>query len=108
MVEIDPKNFDIFMQSIEPSLNLSVVIDGEKPFDICLVFKAIKDFAPDQLARQIEPLHNLLTIRAKLSDLFNTLNIKLVNYLQQIVPHTSFGSAEKLADYLKPLVNPSL
>ena len=40
---------------------------------IDLTFKTIEDFDPEQVARRVEPLRELLDLRTKLSDLVGTL-----------------------------------
>jgi type VI secretion system protein ImpB len=55
---------------------------GEIPVE--LNFTSMQDFAPDQVAQQIEPLQKLLELRSKLADLRGSLqgNDKLDAILQ--------------------------
>jgi type VI secretion system protein ImpB len=52
-----------------------------------LRFKGLQDFEPEQVARQVKPLRELLDLRTKLSDLRGTLqtNDKLDELLQDVV-----------------------
>ena len=56
-----------------------------------LTFKSIEDFEPEQVARRVEPLRELLELRTKLSDLVGTLqgNEKLERLLQDVIGNTS-------------------
>ena len=62
-----------------------------------LNFKSLEDFEPEQVARQVKPLRELLDLRTRLSDLRGTLqgNDKLEELLLDAV-----GNTEKL-DKLK-------
>jgi type VI secretion system protein ImpB len=55
-----------------------------------LNFKSLEDFEPEQVARQIRPLRELLDLRTKLSDLRGTLqtNEKLDQVLLDAVSDT--------------------
>jgi type VI secretion system protein ImpB len=61
-----------------------------------LHFKSLEDFEPEQVAKQMKPLRDLLDLRTKLSDLRGTLqtNEKLDELLQQVI--TSTEKLEKL------------
>ena len=50
-------------------------------------FKTLEDFEPEQVARQVKPLRDLLDLRTRLSDLRGSLqgNDKLYELLQQVV-----------------------
>src|ERR1035441_7923838 len=56
-----------------------------------LTFKSIEDFEPEQVARRVEPLRELLELRTNLSDLVGTLqgNEKLERLLQDVIGNTS-------------------
>jgi type VI secretion system protein ImpC len=60
-------------------------------------FKSIEDFEPEQVARRVEPLRELLDLRTKLSDLMGTLqgNEKLDRLLQDVI--NSSGKMERCA-----------
>jgi len=55
--------------------------------NVDLRFKSLQDFEPEQVARQVKPLRDLLDLRTKLSDLRGTLqtNDKLDQLLQDVV-----------------------
>jgi type VI secretion system protein ImpB len=55
-----------------------------------LRFKTLEDFEPEQVARQVKPLRDLLDLRTRLSDLRGSLqgNDKLDELLQQVVRDT--------------------
>ena len=55
-----------------------------------LRFKSLDDFEPEQVARQVKPLRDLLDLRTKLSDLRGSLqgNDKLDELLQDVVRDT--------------------
>lgn len=58
-----------------------------------LRFSSIEDFEPEKVARQVNPLRELLELRTKLSDLRGTLqgNEKLEKLLQDVL-----GNSEKM------------
>jgi type VI secretion system protein ImpB len=100
-VEVTPDNFDIVLQGMAPHLAFSV--DNKLSDDseagqlkVDLRFKSLEDFEPEQVARQVKPLKELLDMRTKLSDLRGTLqsNEKLDELLMDAVTDT--GKAEKL------------
>lgn len=77
-VEINPDNFDTVLQATSPHLAYSV--DNKLNDDpnagklkVDLRFKSLDDFEPEQVARQIKPLRELLELRTKLGDLRGTL-----------------------------------
>jgi len=55
-----------------------------------LHFKSLQDFEPEQVARQVKPLRELLELRTRLSDLRGTLqtNDKLDELLQEAVQNS--------------------
>ena len=59
--------------------------------DLDLTFKSMEDFEPEQVARRVQPLRELLDLRTKLSDLVGTLqgNEKLERLLQDVIGNTS-------------------
>ncbi|MGA3127068.1 MAG: type VI secretion system contractile sheath small subunit [Candidatus Korobacteraceae bacterium] len=100
-VEVTPDNFDIVLQGMAPHLAFSV--DNKLSDDseagqlkVDLRFKSLEDFEPEQVARQVKPLKELLDMRTKLSDLRGTLqsNEKLDELLMDAV--TDSGKADKL------------
>jgi len=73
-VEVNPDNFDNVLQSMKPHLAFSVENKlSEDPdagnLKIDLNFKNMDDFAPENVARQVRPLRELLELRSRLTDL---------------------------------------
>jgi type VI secretion system protein ImpB len=94
-VEITPDNFDSVLESMKPHLAFSVENklseDSEAgQIKADLRFKSLEDFEPEQVARQIKPLKELLDLRTRLSDLRGSLqgNDKLDDVLMEAVKNT--------------------
>jgi type VI secretion system protein ImpB len=101
-VEVNPDNFDSVLEGMKPHLSFSVENklseDSNAPqLKVDLNFKSMDDFAPDNVARQVKPLKELMDLRTKLSDLRGSLqgNDKLEELLLDAV-----GDKDKL-DKLK-------
>jgi len=101
-VEVNPDNFDSVLEGMKPHLAFSVENklseDAEAgQLKVDLHFKSLEDFEPEQVARQVKPLKEMLDLRTKLSDLRGSLqgNDKLEELLLDAV-----GNTEKL-DKLK-------
>ena len=97
-VEVTPDNFDSVLESMRPHTAFSVENKlSDNPdagqLKVDLNFKTLEDFEPEQVARQVKPLKELLDLRAKLSDLRGALqtNDKLDQLLIDAV-----GNTEKL------------
>lgn len=92
-VEIDRDNFDDVLKGMAPRLQLRVENklrgDGSE-LGVELEFKALRDFEPQRIVDQIEPLKQLLEIRTRLSDLRNKItgNDRLEELLDAIVRDT--------------------
>lgn len=89
-MHIDKDNFNAVMEGFSPSLALQVesALPGQSGFlNVDLQFKSMADFSPENLARQIEPLRNLLDVRGNLSDLKGRVlsNEKLRDHLAEIL-----------------------
>ncbi len=91
-VEITPDNFDAVLKSMKPRVAFSVENRlSEDPdagkLGVDLSFKSMDDFEPEQVARRIGPLRELLELRTRLSDLMGTLqgNEKLDRLLQDVI-----------------------
>jgi type VI secretion system protein ImpB len=91
-VEVTLENFDDVLANMKPRVAFAVANKlsddpnaGQLAVD--LTFKSMDDFAPDQVARQVKPLKELLDLRTKLADLRGTLqsNEKLEEILQATV-----------------------
>ncbi len=94
-VEVTPDNFDAVLESMKPHLSFSV--DNKLSDDpeagqlkVDLRFKSLEDFEPEQVARQVRPLRELLELRTKLADLRGTLqtNERLDELLMKAVTNT--------------------
>src|SRR5579872_6364938 len=101
-VEVNPDNFDSVLAGMKPHLAYSVenkLSDDPNAgqLKVDLNFKSLEDFEPEQVARQVKPLRELLELRTRLNDLKGTLqtNEKLDEALLEAV-----GKTEKL-DKLK-------
>ena len=101
-VEVNPDNFDSVLEGMKPHLAFTVENklseDPNAPrLKVDLNFKSMDDFAPDNVARQVKPLKELMDLRTKLSDLRGSLqgNDKLEELLLDAV-----GDKDKL-DKLK-------
>jgi type VI secretion system protein ImpB len=101
-VEVNPDNFDTVLEGMKPHLAFSVENklsdESDAPnLKIDLNFKSMEDFEPENVARQVKPLKELLDLRQRLADLRGSLqgNDKLEELLLDAV-----GNTEKL-DKLK-------
>ncbi|MCC6390884.1 MAG: type VI secretion system contractile sheath small subunit [Bryobacterales bacterium] len=106
-VEINPDNFDKVLEAMNPHLAFQVENKLSEDPDagqlrVNLNFKSLDDFEPEQVAKQVKPLKELLDLRTKLADLRGSLmgNDKLEEMLLD-----SVGDPEKLAK-LKSEVKP--
>ena len=97
-VEVNPDNFDSVLEGMKPHLSFSVENKlSEEPdaanLKVDLKFKSMDDFEPENVARQVKPLKELLDLRTRLADLRGSLqgNDKLEELLLEAV-----GNTEKL------------
>ncbi|PLZ04036.1 type VI secretion system contractile sheath small subunit [Burkholderia sp. WAC0059] len=75
-VNIDKNNFDAVLADYSPELKLAAhnTLAGDgSDLPVNLSFKSIKDFEPEQVARQIPELQALLAVRNLLRDLKSNL-----------------------------------
>lgn len=77
-VEVNPDNFDEVLEGMAPHLALTVEnrlagTDGAPALRVDLHFKSLEDFEPENVARQVNPLRELLDLRRKLNDLLGKL-----------------------------------
>jgi type VI secretion system protein ImpB len=100
-VDVTPENYDSVLEAAKPHLIFTVENKlSEDPnvgkLGVNLHFKSMQDFEPEQVARQVKPLRDLLELRTKLADLRGTLqgNDKLDELLQEVI--TSTEKLEKL------------
>ncbi len=89
-VEIDRDNFDQVMAAIKPQLTVSVadkINGGDKRLTLDLTFESIDSFHPSHLAKQIQPLSQLLESRQRLVDLQAKLdgNEALAEQLRSVI-----------------------
>ncbi|HLK67657.1 MAG TPA: type VI secretion system contractile sheath small subunit [Bryobacteraceae bacterium] len=91
-VEVNPDNFDQVLESMKPHLAFSVENKlSEDPnagnIKVDLHFKNMDDFAPENVAKQVKPLKDLLDLRSAMTDLRGNLqgNDKLDEALVNLV-----------------------
>lgn len=104
-VEVNPDNFDQVLEGMKPHLAFSVENKLSEEADapqlkVDLHFKSMDDFSPENVARQVKPLRELMDLRTKLSDLRGTLqgNDKLEELLMDAV--TDPAKKERLKNEL--------
>lgn len=97
-VEVNPDNFDTVLEGMKPHLSFAVENKlSDEPdapnLKVDLHFKSMEDFEPEQVAKQVKPLRELLDLRTRLGDLRGSLqgNDKLEELLLDAV-----GNTEKL------------
>lgn len=102
-VEVNPDNFDSVLANMKPHLAYSVENKlSEDPnsgnLKVDLNFKSMDDFSPENVARQVGPLRELLELRDRLRDLRGTMqgNDKLEELLREAV--TDKDKLAKLRD----------
>jgi type VI secretion system protein ImpB len=92
-IEIDRDNFDEVLAKQEPRLAFKVdnklSSEGGR-MGVELKFKKLVDFEPQNVAKQVEPLNQLLDLRTKLSNLRSSAsgNDKLTELLQDAIAQT--------------------
>ncbi len=91
-VEVTPDNFDSVLEGMKPHLSFAVENklseDADAPqLKVDLHFKSLEDFEPQNVAKQVKPLKELLDLRTRLSDLRGSLqgNDKLEELLLDAV-----------------------
>ncbi len=106
-VEVNPDNFDSVLAGMKPHVAFSVenkLSDDPNAgqLKVDLNFRSLQDFEPEQVARQVKPLRELLELRTKLSDLRGSLqgNDKLDELLQDAISNTE--KLGKLKEEVKP------
>ena len=105
-VEVNPDNFDQVLEGMKPHLSFSVENKlSEEPdapqLKVDLHFKSMDDFDPENVAKQVKPIRELLDLRTKLADLRGSLqgNDKLEELLMDAVSSTE--KLEKLKGEVK-------
>lgn len=106
-VEVTPDNFDSVLAATKPHLAYAVENKLSEDPDagqlrVNLRFQALEDFEPENVARQVKPLKELLDLRTKLADLRGSLqgNDKLEEALLNAVKSTD--KLEKLKGEIGP------
>ena len=76
--EIDNENFDDVLKESKPRVAFQVdnTLTGEGKMSVDLTFESMEDFAPDAIARKVEPLRKLLEARTQLSNLASYMDGK--------------------------------
>jgi type VI secretion system protein ImpB len=106
-IEIDRDNFNDVMKGVKPRLAFQVdnrLSNDDTKMAIELRFSSMADFEPEQVARQVEPLANLIEVRRQLTRLLVKAdsNDRLSEKLREIISNTKL--AEKLAkEALEPV-----
>lgn len=75
-INVNKNNLGSVLSELSPSVNLTVentLADDGSEENICLSFKDMKDFEPEQVARQIPQLKAMLAMRSLLRDLKSNL-----------------------------------
>ncbi|MNN09269.1 hypothetical protein D3C81_1221470 [compost metagenome] len=75
-VAIDKNNFDSVLAEFSPELKLTVantLVEDASEAEVVLGFQSMKDFEPEQVARQVPQLRALLAMRNLLRDLKSNL-----------------------------------
>jgi len=75
-INIDMSNFDAVMSDLSPELNvaaMNTLADGDSELPVSLRFRAMTDFEPEQVARQIPELQAMLAMRNLLCDMKSNL-----------------------------------
>jgi type VI secretion system protein ImpB len=75
-VAIDKNNFDSVLAQFSPELKLAVantLVEDASEAEVVLGFQSMKDFEPEQVARQVPQLRALLAMRNLLRDLKSNL-----------------------------------
>ena len=72
--QIDKDNFDTVLKRVGPELKLKVdntLAKDDSQFEAALTFNSMKDFEPDSLIEQVEPLRKLAETRQQLKTLLS-------------------------------------
>ncbi len=98
-VEITPDNFDDTLASMKPRLQFSVENklseDADAPkLGVELNFRSMDDFTPENVAKQVKPLRELLELRTELANL--RANLQTNEKLDEVLQDT-LGDADKMA-----------
>lgn len=93
--EVSLDNFDTVLDAMKPRVSIAVANklsdETEAPdLKLDLRFSSMEDFEPQNIARQVKPLRDLLELRTRLADLRGSLqgNEKLEELLLESVSNT--------------------
>jgi len=77
-LEIDVDNFDTRMKSVAPSVQFAVPnkLTGEGNLAVEMAFEKMDDFSPANVAKNVEPLSQLLETRTQLANLITYMDGK--------------------------------
>ena len=107
--EVNPDNFDSVLEGMKPHLSFAVENKLAEAADapqlkVDLHFKNLDDFEPENVAKQVKPLAELMDLRTKLSNLRASLqgNDKLEEALLGAV-----GNKDKLEKLKKEMGDPA-
>jgi type VI secretion system protein ImpB len=92
-IQIDRDNINDVMKRMTPGLNMRVenTLKGDgTEMAVQLKFNSMEDFAPANVAKQVEPLRKLLETRDKLRDLMSKVDRSddLENVLEKVLQNT--------------------
>jgi len=92
-IEIDRDNFDKVLEGMKPRLAFQVdnlLQDDGTKLNVELKFRALDDFEPENVVKQVEPLRKLQEARERLTNLLSKMdgNDKLETLLQDVVNNT--------------------
>jgi len=71
-IEVSEQNFDAVLAAMTPRLECTVenrLSGDDSGMRVELTFRSLKDFEPEQIARQVEPLRRLVELRERLQAL---------------------------------------
>ena len=100
-IQIDRDNFNEVMARMTPGLNLKVkntLKDDGSEMGVQLKFSNMDDFAPENIAQQVDPIKKMLDTRDKLRDLLTKIDRSedLEGLLEKVLSNTD--ELKKLAD----------
>lgn len=101
--EIDRDNFDDILKSMKPRLAYKVdnkLADDDSELSVELNFEKLADFSPENVAKQIGPLNDLVEVRTRLKALLSKTegNDRLEELLEAIMENSDVR--DKLKDVL--------
>ncbi|MFO0907112.1 MAG: type VI secretion system contractile sheath small subunit [Isosphaeraceae bacterium] len=109
-IEIDGETFDGVMADCAPRLQITVdneLEPGAKPLELVLHFNKLEDFSPDQVARQLKQLREMMDERDTLADVLNKMEStpRFGETLQEILRDQS--KRERLSGEVDDLISRS-